>query len=180
MNLISVKEDSEIVLKHFVDALTPVPFLPHKRLAILDIGTGPGLPGIPMKIAVDDWHLHLLESSRKRTSFLKETIRKLDLQNASVIHDRVENIIQRHEYEKSFDAVISRATLKLPQLIEFSNYFLNKGGRLVAMKGIMPDEEWAAARQVSDNTGLLYYESHDVFIPSINSPRKIIIYINSN
>jgi 16S rRNA (guanine527-N7)-methyltransferase len=171
-----VRDESDIPRKHFLDALSPVPVIPRGELRIQDIGAGPGLPGIPMKIAVDDWHLYLLEASRKRTSFLKETIRHLDLRNTFVIHDRVENLMARNTYRETFHVVISRATFKLPQLIEASNYFLNQGGLLVAMKGVIPPEEWAEASQVSENTGLLYYETHNVALPSTNMPRKIITY----
>ena len=180
MNLISVGDDKEIPLKHFIDALTPVPFIPHETLKILDIGSGPGLPGIPMKIAVDDWHLSLLEASRKRISFLKETIRQLSLQNIAVIHDRVENLIIQGKYRQTFAVVISRATLKLPQLIEKANYFLNQGGLLIAMKGAIPENEWLESIHVSENTGLLYKETHDLNLPFTNAPRKILIYKKLN
>jgi len=176
MNLISVRDDGEIVLKHFLDSLTPVPFLPHDEIRILDIGAGPGLPGIPMKIAVDAWQLSLLEASRKRTSFMKEAVRHLALKRTAVIHDRAENLTARKEYAGTFDVVISRATLKLPQLIDLSNYFLDSGGRMVAMKGVIPDDEAAEAVQVSEKTGLLLHETHTFALPPANTPRKIIIY----
>lgn len=176
MNLISAKDDAEIALKHFLDALTPVPFLPRRPLKILDIGTGPGLPGIPMKIAVEDWHLYLLEASRKRTSFLKETIRRLALQNTIVIHDRTENVIDQGHYRETFDAVVSRATFKLPQLIESANHFLTHGGLLMAMKGDIPPEEWAESVQICEKTGLLLQKAHHIQLPFTNRPRKIIVY----
>lgn len=176
MNLVSVQKDDEIPLKHFLDSLTPVPFLPRTNLRILDIGTGPGLPGIPIKIAVDAWHVSLLEASRKRTSFLKDTNRQLDLHNIDVIHDRVENLIGRTPYGQSFDVVISRATFKLSQLIEVSCFFLNNTGCLLAMKGAIPESEWVDAIQVSEKTGLLCQEEHNIVTPFNNTPRKIIIY----
>ncbi|MDQ5987179.1 MAG: Ribosomal RNA small subunit methyltransferase G [Syntrophus sp. SKADARSKE-3] len=180
MNLISAKDDAEIALKHFLDALTPVPFLPRGPLKILDIGTGPGLPGIPMKIAVEEWHLYLLEASRKRTSFLKETIRRLALQNTVVIHDRIENVIGQGRYRETFDVVVSRATFKLPQLIESANHFLIRGGLLVAMKGDIPPEEWVESLQVCDNTGISLNIEHNIVLPFTNRPRKIVIYKKTN
>ena len=180
MNLISVRDNAEIVLKHFLDALTPLPFLPRHELDLLDIGTGPGLPGIPLKIAEDKWRVHLLEASRKRTSFLKETIRHLSLQNVTVIHSRVEDVVDQALHESFFDVVISRATFKLPQLIDVSSYFLKKGGVLVAMKGEIPDDEWTLSEQVSENKGLFRVGCHDVPEPFTNTPRKILIYNKLN
>ena len=176
MNLVSVHDEADLYFKHFLDALTPVPLLPNTSLRILDIGTGPGLPGIPMKIAVDAWHLSLLEASRKRTSFMKDAIGQLALKNISVIHDRVEALIERGQEHQSFDAVISRATFKLPQLIKIACHFINPGGRLVAMKGLIPEPEWVEAVQVSEKTGLLHDRTHEIFLPASNTPRKILIY----
>ena len=180
MNLVSVREDAEIPLKHFIDALSPIPFMPHEKLSILDIGTGPGLPGIPMKIAVDEWHFFLLEASRKRISFLKETIRQLGLQNISVIHERTENLIMQKQYHQAFSVVISRATLKLPQLIETANYFLDVGGCLIAMKGNIPEKEWLESVHVAENTKLFYLETHHLRLPATNAPREILIYKKLN
>jgi 16S rRNA (guanine527-N7)-methyltransferase len=180
MNLVSVRDDAEILLKHFLDALTPVPFLPQREIRILDIGTGPGLPGIPMKIAVDAWRLSLVESSRKRSSFLKEAVRKLALSQVSVIHDRIEHLIGQPLYHQAFDAVISRATLKLPQLIETASDFLVPGGRLVAMKGVIPDQEEAEAMQVYEKIGFFSLETVEVVLPFSKMPRKILIYKKHN
>jgi len=180
MNLISVKEDADIPLKHFLDALTPVCFLPRTKLSILDIGSGPGLPGIPMKIAVDSWQVSLLEASRKRTSFMKDTLRQLGLQNISVIHDRAEKVMEQDRYRQSFDVVISRATFKLRQLIETAGIFLKNGGRLLAMKGAIPDEECAEGMQVCETNEILYEITHEVRLPFSNTPRKIIIYKKLN
>lgn len=176
MNLVSARNDREILEKHFLDGLTPVPILPHRAIRIIDIGSGAGLPGIPLKIAVDAWHLYLVEASRKRSSFLKEVVRGLDLSHTFVIHDRVENLLGQASYRQTFDAVISRATLKLPQLIEIANDLLVSGGMLLAMKGVIPEQERVEANQISENTGLLYVEAHEVFLPATNTSRKIIIY----
>lgn len=176
MNLVSERDEEQLPMRHFLDALTPVPFLPREALHILDIGSGAGLPGIPMKIAVDAWRLSLLEASRKRTSFLKDIVRKLALQDVTVIHDRTEALVQRKQGQGGFDVVISRATFKLPQLIETAAYFLRLGGTLVAMKGHIPESEWSESVQISDNVHLSLKETHEIRFPFGNMPRKIIIY----
>lgn len=180
INLVSFRDEEELLMKHFLDALTPVPFLPHGELHILDIGSGSGLPGIPMKIVVDAWQLSLLEASRKRSSFLKDMVRQLALRQVTVIHDRTEALIRREQGHGAFDVVISRATLKLPQLIETASYFLRSGGTLVAMKGSIPESEWVESMQVSDKVSLLFNEAHEIRLPRANVPRKIIIYNKYN
>lgn len=180
MNLVSKRDEDLLPMKHFLDALTPMPFLPRGDLHLLDIGSGSGLPGIPLKIAFDEWRLTLLEATRKRASFLKDMIRRLGLRHVAVIHDRTEALILRAEGQGVFDAVISRATFKLPQLIETASYFLRAGGTLVAMKGNVPESEWAESIQACDKVSFSLKETHEFHLPLTNIPRKILIYNKSN
>ena len=88
INLISAKSERDIIIKHFIDSLTLLPYIKDETCRVLDIGSGAGFPGIPLKIAVSSLKVFLLESSRKKTSFLKHVIRSLDLTDAVVIHNR--------------------------------------------------------------------------------------------
>lgn len=180
MNLVSKGDEDQLPLKHFLDALTPLPYLPQAHIHLLDIGSGSGLPGIPLKIAMNDWRLTLLEASRKRTSFLKDIVRRLGLGDITVIHDRTDALIRRSEGQGAFDAVISRATFKLPQLIETASYFLKSGGTLVAMKGNVPESEWAESIKTCDKVDISIKETHEFKLPLTNIRRKILIYNKVN
>jgi 16S rRNA (guanine527-N7)-methyltransferase len=113
INLVSVKSDRDIIIKHFIDSLTLLPYIRHNTCRVLDIGSGAGFPGIPLKIAVNSLKVFLLESSRKKSSFLKHVIRSLDLTDTVVIHNRAE-LLMDEAYRGFFQIVTSRATFKLP------------------------------------------------------------------
>ncbi len=180
MNLISKGDIDQLPIRHFLDAITPVPFLPRGNFHLLDIGSGSGLPGIPLKIVMGEWRLTLLEASRKRASFLKDMVRRLGLQDVTVIHDRTDELIRRVEGQGAYDAVISRATFKLPQLVETASYFLRAGGMLVAMKGNVPEAEWDESIKICNKVDISIKETHEFSLPPTNMQRKIIIYNKSN
>ena len=106
INLVSLKSSLDIPIKHFIDSLFPMRFLCNRSARLLDIGTGAGFPGIPMKIAAPSLQVTLLESSRKKSSFLKQVIRTLHLHNIEVLNRRVEACLEAGSYRESFDVVI--------------------------------------------------------------------------
>jgi 16S rRNA (guanine527-N7)-methyltransferase len=143
MNLVSLQSDLDLPVRHFIDSLTLLPYLPAVPVSVLDIGSGAGFPAIPIKIVRTDLHMTLLEASRKKSSFLKEVVRKLGLQGISVLNSRLEELL-RNDPKPSFDLIVSRATLKLPDLVEQGLPLLKDGGFLAAMKGPGVEEERAA------------------------------------
>jgi 16S rRNA (guanine527-N7)-methyltransferase len=171
----SVKSETDIPIKHFIDSLTPLPFLAHLDARLLDIGSGAGFPGIPLKIALPSLKVSLLESSRKKTSFLKHIIRTLHLQNTVIIHDRLESIIENDSYRGGFDVVISRATFKLPDLLRQATPLLAPGGLIVAMKGkdISAEMNALAADACS---GLTCIARHEIRLPVTGDHRNILIF----
>jgi 16S rRNA (guanine527-N7)-methyltransferase len=175
-NLISAKSELDIPIKHFIDSLTLLPYIKNTTAQVLDIGAGAGFPGIPLKIVMNSLNIFLLESSRKKTSFLKHIIRSLNLTDASVIHNRAENLMEDENYSGRFEIVTSRATLKLSPFLQMGTYFLSPGGTLIAMKGKRSDEELAEAYEMSHNFGLNYITSHDITLPITGEFRRIIIY----
>jgi 16S rRNA (guanine527-N7)-methyltransferase len=134
INLVSAKTSLDIPIKHFIDSMTPLLFLANPSARLLDIGAGAGFPGIPMKIVSPSLKVFLLESSRKKTSFLKHVVRTLHLDETVVIHNRVEHLMADDAYKNCFDTVISRATFKLSALIPISSFFLKHNGTLMALK----------------------------------------------
>ena len=179
INLIAEASPAEIVVRHFLDSLTPAPFIVRKDGNLLDIGTGGGLPGIPLKIAVPALRVYLLEASRKKTSFLKHIIRRLPLEGATVIDRRVEQTLQEEMYRSRFDTVVSRAALKLPDLTALAGYFLAPGGVLIAMKGPHIEGEIEDASPIAASAGLLPAKSHLLVLPFTESLRKIVVYRKS-
>ncbi len=130
-NLTGIRDPEDIVIKHFVDSLTPLPYLePHGRL--LDIGPGAGFPSIPLKIAAPGLQVQLVEASRKKVSFLKHIIRTLKLESVAVVHSRVEDA---ELPEEPFDTIISRAFAHLEPLVKIVSPLMEPGNTLVAMLG---------------------------------------------
>lgn len=176
MNLVSVKSPLDIPVKHFIDSLTAAPYLPRKDVAVLDIGAGAGFPGIPLKICMDSLKLYLLESQRKKASFLKHLVRTLDLHDVTVVHKRAEDLIREGSYREFFDTVISRATLKLPKLLGMGNHFLSAGGILIAMKGADVEKELRDALTFCPSNRMVFVDSHALSLPETADRRKILVF----
>ena len=142
INLTAIKEDEEIVKKHFIDSMKVFEFRKLKNAKnIIDIGTGGGFPGIPMKIINPEINIVLLDSLNKRINFLNEVIRDLQLDNIKTIHGRAEDFAQQAQYREKFDVAISRAVANLTVLSEFCIPYVKVGGYFVAMKGPAVEEE---------------------------------------
>jgi 16S rRNA (guanine527-N7)-methyltransferase len=130
-NLTGIRDPEDIVIKHFVDSLTPLPYLePSGRL--LDIGPGAGFPSIPLKIAAGDLQVTLVEANRKRVSFLKHIIRTLKLESVVLLHSRFEHM---EPAEQPFNTIISRAFTRLEPLLKLVAPLMAPGNTLVAMLG---------------------------------------------
>ena len=175
MSLVSIKSPLDIQ-KHFVDSLTVTNFIKNENSRLLDIGTGAGLPGIPLKIKMESLHVTLLDSSRKKASFLKSTIRKLELSNISVVNSRAESLTHEENYSGLFDIVISRAAFKLPAFLTLGEYFLSTGGTLIAMKGKNADDELGEAADAIRKTGFELTYCHAIKLPITGESRKILCF----
>lgn len=141
MNLTAIKEPDEIAIKHFVDSCTVAHYVKIKENAkIIDIGTGAGFPGIPLKILRNDIQLTLLDSLNKRITFLNEVANQLGF-TAEAIHGRAEDFGRNNDYREKFDLAVSRAVAPLNVLSEYSIPFVRKGGKFISMKGPNVQEE---------------------------------------
>lgn len=136
-NLTAVREPVKMLTHHLLDSLS---ILPHVRGSrVLDVGSGAGLPGIPLAVAQPEWRFTLLDSNHKKTTFLRQAVIELRLTNVDVVCDRVE----AWSSPQLFDTVVSRAFSGLPEFLALAGKWCAKTGAVVAMKGVYPHEELA-------------------------------------
>ena len=140
INLTAIKQPLQIAEKHFIDCLAAASFIKNKN-SIIDLGSGGGFPGIPLKIMNPLLNVVLIDSSRKKINFLKHIIRLLGLQGIDAIHSRAQDLHDKDLYIAGFDAVISRAFTELSNFVELASPFLNKEGTIYAMKGKQAKKE---------------------------------------
>jgi 16S rRNA (guanine527-N7)-methyltransferase len=176
MNLTSLKAGPSFIAKHFIDSLMALSLIPPSAKTLLDLGTGGGFPGIPLKIVSNHLQVTLLDSSRKKTSFLRQAIVLLGLSDAAVITDRAEELIRQGKGPGEYDVVISRATFKLAQLIEVGGYFCKKDGMIIAMKGRDVRDEMEEAKPVMMRQGLRLAEKEEKVLHCSGEMRTLLVY----
>ena len=174
MNLTAIVEPDEIIIKHFIDSLTINKFI-NKNSNLLDVGTGAGFPGIPLKIIRDDISIELMDSLNKRIIFLEEVIKKLKLENITAIHSRAEELGNNKEYRQKFDYITSRAVAPLNYLVEYMIPFAKINGKCICMKGSNIEEELKEAQTAIIKLGGKIDKIEKIFIPETNIERNIII-----
>ncbi|MET0582577.1 MAG: 16S rRNA (guanine(527)-N(7))-methyltransferase RsmG [Pseudoxanthomonas sp.] len=163
-NLTAIRDPREMVTRHLLDSLAMHPFIESGPLA--DLGTGPGLPGIPLAIAKPRLQVTLVESNGKKARFLREAVRTLGLGNARVAESRAEAVDEPGAY----DAVTARALDTLAGIIRVGGHLLKPGGRLLAMKGMRPEEEIAALP-----AGWSVAALHPLAVPGLVGERHLVI-----
>jgi 16S rRNA (guanine527-N7)-methyltransferase len=137
-NLTAVRSVPDMVVRHILDSLAVVPYL--KEGSLLDVGTGAGLPGLPLAIACPQLSVTLLDANAKKLRFVRQAVAELGLPNAVVVQARM----QEYQPARAFDMVISRAVSSLEELYGLTQHLLAPGGRMLFMKGALPREEMAA------------------------------------
>ncbi|MHB7981676.1 16S rRNA (guanine(527)-N(7))-methyltransferase RsmG [Clostridium sporogenes] len=146
INLTAIVKDEEIIKKHFIDCIKIFKASPMAEAkSLIDIGTGAGFPGIPIKILKEDIEITLLDSLQKRINFLNIVIGELQLKNIQYLHGRAEDYAQEIQHRQRYDIAVSRAVANLAVLSEFCIPFVRKGGYFVAMKGPSVEEEITSA-----------------------------------
>jgi 16S rRNA (guanine527-N7)-methyltransferase len=176
MNLSSLDPGPDFVIKHFIDSLLALPLIPQSAKSLLDLGTGGGFPGIPLKIARDNLHVTLVDSSRKKTSFLRQAVLMLGLSDTRVITGRAEELIRHGTGQGEYDVVISRATFKLSQILELGSHFLNRAGMIIALKGRDLQGETEETEAVIFKHRLRLAEKKETTLPRYGDVRTLFIY----
>ncbi len=136
INLTTISDPLEIAVKHFLDSIAPAPIIPPDT-SLLDIGSGGGFPGIPLKIMIPSLSVTLIDASRKKVSFLKHVIRMLGLDNIEACHVRAEDLSRAFISNNTYDVIISRALSSMVNFVQMSLPLLAKDGFIIAMKGRM-------------------------------------------
>ena len=162
-NLTAIRDPREMLTKHLLDSLAMHRFVEDQSLA--DLGTGPGLPGIPLAIAKPRLRVTLVESNGKKARFLREAVRTLGLDNARVLESRAEAV----DEPAAFDLVTARALDRLAGIVAVGGHLLKPGGRLLAMKGQRPDEEIAELPP-----GWRASAIHPLVVPGLAAERHLV------
>ncbi len=174
INLTAIIEPKEIILKHFMDSLTILKYV-NDNEKMLDVGTGAGFPGIPIKIMNSNMEITLLDSLNKRINFLNEVINKLELKNISAIHSRIEDYGKNNKYREKYDIVTSRAVANLATLSEYMLPMLKIKGKSICMKGSDIKEEVKNSKRAIDILGGEIVNIEELVLPKSDNRRKLII-----
>lgn len=183
INLTAIEDDKDIVLKHYIDSLSIVPYIKNLLLAdsgspspsrLMDVGTGAGFPGVPLKIVFDKLDVTLFDSLEKRIKYLNTVIDELGLKGIGTVHGRAEDYGVKPDFRERFNIVVARAVANLPVLLEYCLPFVKVGGTFIAMKG-SNIEEVDASKRALDVLGGKLEEVKELTLPFSDMKRNIII-----
>jgi len=176
INITTITDDEDIDIKHFLDSLTPlVTNLFDGKKNLIDIGTGGGFPGIPLKIIKRELNVTLLDSLNKRINFLNEVINRLELEDIIAIHARAEEMSIKPVYREKYDIAISRAVASLNTLSEYCIPFVKLGGYFISMKGPDAEEELKSGNNAIKVLGGRIVDKKLICIPESDIMHSLII-----
>ncbi len=177
MNLTAITEYDDVLKKHFLDslALSQSMNLNNKNIKLLDMGTGAGFPGIPLKIVFPELEVTLMDSLNKRIVFLQEVIKELGLVGITAVHGRAEEAALKQEYREKYDVCVSRAVARLVSLAEFCLPFVKQGGYFVPYKSGEIKEELQEAKFALRELGGEYRKTYEYRLPNSDIERTLIL-----
>ena len=173
INLTAITNENEFVMKHYVDSLIATKYVDFNDNEIIDIGTGGGFPGIPMKIALPESRITLVDSINKKLNVIRDIVQKNNIDNINIVHSRAEDLGIDANYREEFDVVVSRAVANLTTLVELLIPFAKVGGKIICMKGPGLEEELDSSRKAISILGgqVMKIENYDLK----NEKRKILL-----
>jgi len=176
MNLTAITEYDDVLKKHFLDslALSQLIKLDGKSAKLLDMGTGAGFPGIPLKIVFPELEITLMDSLNKRIVFLQEVISELGLTGITAVHGRAEEAALKQEYRGQFDFCVSRAVARLASLAEFCIPFVKQGGYFIPYKSGEIKEELQEAKFAIKELGAVYQQTYEYTLPNSDIQRTLL------
>ena len=175
MNLTGITDYDEVNLKHFTDSLTIVRINNMNNIsAVIDVGTGAGFPGLPIKIVFPHIKVVLLDSLNKRIKFLDKVIEELNLDNVVTLHGRAEDYARKAEYREQFDVCVSRAVANLSTLSEYCMPFIKKGGYFISYKSAESDEEIKESEKAIDLLGGRIDKIEKFILPGSDMGRALV------
>lgn len=176
MDLTNIIEDEDVYYKHFLDSLLIMKYFDFEDgKNVIDVGTGAGFPGLPLKIAKKDLNVTLMDSLNKRIKFLNEVIDRDKLTNIEAIHGRAEEMSRTKEYREKYDYAVSRAVARLNTLVEYTLPFVSVGGYFISMKGPQPQEEVEEAKNAIKKLGGELVDVIEYELSDTDNHRSIII-----
>src|SRR3989454_5955634 len=176
MNLTAITDPDEVLSKHFLDSLSLLQVYDQPRTRLLDIGSGAGFPGLPLKIVRPQWHVVLLEATGKKVKFLQHIIEALQLKDVVVVHGRAEELAHKAEYRGAFDVVTARAVASLPTLLEYASPFCRVGGQIILPKKGELGDELAQGKRAARQVGAVLKDDVAVALPGLEDGRRLLVW----
>ncbi len=183
MNLTAITEFEDVLKKHFIDSLSlisAVSDLTQKQYDLIDVGTGAGFPGIPLKIAFPNLKITLLDSLNKRIQFLNEVICKLELQDIEAVHGRAEDFAKPDQFRERYDLCVSRAVANLATLSEYCIPFVKPGGFFISYKSEKVNVELEEAKKAISVLGGSFQKNIEFLLPHSDITRNFIVIQKKN
>jgi 16S rRNA (guanine527-N7)-methyltransferase len=173
-NLTTITDPDQVIVKHFLDSLSVAPVVRQNIYSLIDLGSGAGFPGLPLKIAFPALRVTLIDSTGKKVEFLKHVIAELNLRGVTALHARAEELAHDPKYREKYDAAVARAVADLPTLLEYALPFVRVGGVFVAQKGVDVEEEVRRGARAMKVLGGRLREVSPVRLPGLE-PRHLIV-----